>query len=57
MKKSIMFLALATLALTAQNTFANGGGTIGIGADGGSTAVMLAAGIGGLVWCKNRFRR
>ncbi|HEX3717867.1 MAG TPA: hypothetical protein VH595_07850 [Verrucomicrobiae bacterium] len=55
MKKSILFLVLVALGSGSQSLFANGGGT---GApDGGSTMLMLGAGVAGMGWVCRRFRR
>jgi hypothetical protein len=58
MKKSIMFLVLLALALGANKALANGGGPPQITApDGGSTALMLTAAVGGMTWCWKRLAR
>jgi hypothetical protein len=57
MKKSIMLLVLIALGLTIQSSFAMPVPGQGQVPDGGATALMLTMGLGGLVWCKNRFRR
>ncbi|MGD1085075.1 MAG: VPDSG-CTERM sorting domain-containing protein [Verrucomicrobiota bacterium] len=55
MKKSLLFLVLTALGVAAQSAFAGSGG---FGApDGGTTAALLAMGLGGLVWARRYFRR
>jgi hypothetical protein len=55
MKKSVLFLIVILLGLTVESSFA---GPQGFPVpDGGSTALLLAAGVSGLAWCSKRLRR
>jgi hypothetical protein len=58
MKKSLLFVVLIALAATSQSLFA--GVSFGppiASPDGGSTAMMLSAGIGCVMWARSRFSR
>jgi len=55
MKKSILFLALLALGVTSQSVIASGPPPNL--PDGGTSAVLLTAGVGGLMWARRFFRR
>ena len=57
MKKSLLLLVLVTLGVTAQSTFATPGAPPALAPDGGTSALLLTAAVGGLVWCKKTLSR
>jgi hypothetical protein len=57
MKKSLLFLVLIALAATSQSLLAFPAGGFPSTPDGGTTATLFAASVGGLVWARKYFRR
>jgi hypothetical protein len=57
MKKSMLFFVLLALGATSQSLLAHPELPPGSLPDGGTTAALLAAGAGGLIWARRYFRR
>jgi hypothetical protein len=56
MKKSVLFLVLIALGVASQSVFAAPNGGLPT-PDGGSTALLLTATVGGLSWVAKRIRK